>query len=426
MPASLPPAQLTDVAAKLGRHWPIAAVTAILGLILGVVGAIVIPATYAAQSTVSVNPMNSDPLLSTDSNQTVSMATEQQLARSRNVVEAAAIRLAPRYSFTGQEIQDALVVSSPDQSLVLNIEFTGATPQEAAAGADAVGEAYLAERRVDASAELDRLAASASSRLTELQAGAVDDASGIEERSIQIQVDALANQLAQLSNVDLNPGQIVGAAEDPTTRATPGPIMLGIAGAVLGLLIGIPIALSRKEDTTTIGGIEAMTTIGDHPVLDGTKDTNRADTWDIAALMLQVPHDLRSESFVIMLDADDDPLSIVEPGRELVDALARRGRAAQFVDAGAINEGKISRGWPTVTTRKSWVGSIVVLDTTALTSDAHKVALATRSDSIVLSRNTTDDAAALRRLTGLLRSKNAAVDLAALFPPRSGTLLFTR
>lgn len=427
MPAPPQPAQRTDLAAKVRRHWPIVAATAILGVVLGVVGAIAIPATYAAQTTVSVNPMNTDPLLSTESSQTVNMATEQQLARSRDVAEAAAIDLAPRYSFTGQEIQDALAVSSPDQSLVLTIEFTGATPQEAAAGADAVGEAYLAERRVDASAELERLAASASSRLAELQANADDDASDIEKRSVQIQVDALATQLAQLSNVDLDPGQIVGAAEDPTTRATPGPIVLGIAGAFLGILIGLPLALSRKkENTTMIGGLEAMTAIGDHPVLDGTKDTNRADTWDIAALMLQVPHDLRSESFVIMLDADDDPHAIVTPGRELVDALARRGRAAQFVDASAINEGKISRGWPTVATRGSWIGSIVVLDTTALTSDAHKVALATRSDSIVLARRTTDDAAALRRLTGLLRSKNAAVDLAALFPPRSGTPLVTR
>ncbi len=426
MSAPPPPAQLSDLAAKLRRRWPIVAATAILGLILGVVGGIVLPASYAAQSTVSVNPMNSDPMLSAESSQTVSMATEQQLARSRNVAEAAAIRLSPRYSFTGQEIQDALVVSSPDESLVLNIEFTGDSPQEAAAGADAVSQAYLAERRVDASSEIDRLAASATRRLTELQAGAVDDESGVQDRSIQIQVDALANQLAQLSNVDLNPGQVVGAAEDPTSSASPGPVPLGIAGAFLGLLIGIPIALSRRDDRTTVGGAADLGAIGDHPVVDGTKDHNRADTWDIAALMLTIPDDLRSQSFVIMLDADDDPRAIVAPGRELVDALGRHGRAAQFVDASAINEGKISRGWPTATNRASWAGSVVVLDTTALVSHAHKVALATRSDSVVLARSTADDAGSLRRLMGLLRSKNATVELTALFPPRPGALLFNR
>ena len=425
MSAPQPPAQLTDLAAKLARHWPVIAVAAVIGLILGVLAAIAIPATYAAQSTVSVNPMNSNPILSTESSQTVSMPTEQQLARSRNVAEAAAILLAPRYSFTGEEIQDALVVSSPDQSLVLNIEFTGNSPQQAAAGADAVSEAYLAERRADASSELDRLADSASSQLEDLQASA-DDASGIQERSIQIQVEALANQLAQLGNVDLNPGQIVGAAEDPTSRSSPGPLPLGVAGAFLGLLIGIPIALSRKEENTEIGGVDGLASIGDHIILDGTKDTNRADTWDIAAFMLKIPDDLRAESFVIMVDADDDPSAIVAPGQELVDALARRGRAAHFVDAGGINEGKISRGWPTDKKRTSWAGSVVVLDTTQLSSDANKVALATRSDSVVIARSTTDDAAALRRLAGLLQSKNADIDLTALFPPRPSTLLFNR
>lgn len=427
MSAPHPPAQLSGLVAKLARHWPIVAVTAVLGLILGVAGAIVIPASYAAQSTVSVNPMNADQLVSTESSQTVSMATEQQLARSRNVAEAAAIRLAPRYSFTGQDIQNALVVSSPDQSLVLNIEFTGSTPEQSAAGADAVGEAYLAERRANASDELDRLATSASRRLTELQtASAVEGPSDIDQRSTQIQVDALANQLAQLSSVDLNPGQIVGAAEDPTTSASPGPIPLGVAGALVGLLIGVPIALSRQENRAMIGGIEQMASIGDHLILDGTKDSSRADTWDIAAFMLKIPDDLRSESFVIMLDADDDSHAIVAPGQELVDALARRGRAAQFVDASGINEGKIGRGWPTTTNRTSWTGSVVVLDTTAIASAANKVALATRSDSIVLARSTTDDAPALHRLTGLLHSKNVDIDLTALFPPRASMLAFDR
>ena len=275
-------------------------------------------------------------------------------------------------------------------------------------------------RRTDASAELDRLAKTATSQISELQTKSKQsqNSSTIQQRSIQIQVEALANQLAQLGNVDLNPGQIIGNAETPTNRSSPGPIALGTAGGFLGLLLGIPFALSRKEENTNIGGVEGLASIGDQIVLDGTKDTNRADTWDIAAFMLKIPKDLQSDAFIIMVDAQDDPESFVSPGQELVDALARRGRPAHFVDAGGINEGKISRGWPTDKKRTSWAGGVIILDTTSLSSDANKVALATRSDSVVLARSTTDDAAALRRLAGLLRSKNVDIGLTALFPPR--------
>ncbi len=424
-----PPAQLSDIVSKLRRHWPAVAMTALVGLVLGVLASIVIPATYTSQSTVSVNPMNSNPILSgSDSNQAVSMPTEQQVVTSRKVADATAKLLAPRYAFTAEEIQDATSVTIPDDSLILNIGFTGDTPKQAAAGADAVSEAYLMTRRTDASAELDRLAKTATSQISELQKKSKQsqNSSTIQQRSIQIQVEALANQLAQLGNVDLNPGQIIGKAETPANRSSPGPIALGTAGGFLGLLLGIPFALSRKEEDTNIGGIEGLASIGDQIVLDGTKDTNRADTWDIAAFMLKIPKDLQSDAFIIMVDAQDDPESFVSPGQELVDALARRGRPAHFVDAGGINEGKISRGWPTDKKRTSWAGGVIILDTTSLSSDANKVALATRSDSVVLARSTTDDAAALRRLAGLLRSKNVDIGLTALFPPRPEMMSINR
>jgi capsular polysaccharide biosynthesis protein len=424
-----PPAQLTDIAAKLRRHWPVVVMVAVAGLVLGVLASIVIPATYSAESSVSVNPMSSDASVSgSDSDEAVSMPTEQQVVTSRKVAEAAAKLLAPQYSFTASDVQAATSASTPADSLILNVTFTGDTPQQAAAGANAVSEAYLTVRRTDASAELDRLAKAATSRIDELQARSKQskNADSIQQRSIQIQVDALATQLASLGNVDLNPGQVIGDAEPPTRRSSPGPLPLGVAGALLGLLLGIPLALSRREEDTEIGGVEGLASIGDQIVLDGTKDTNRADTWDIAAFMLKIPQDLRSDAFIIMVDAEDDPNSFVAPGQELVDALARRGRPAHFVDAGGINEGKISRGWPTDKKRTSWAGGVVVLDTTSLGSDANKVALATRSDSVVLARSTTDDAAALRRLAGLFRSKNVDIGLTALFPPRPEMLSINR
>ena len=68
----------------------------------------------------------------------------------------------------------------------------------------------------------------------------------------------------------------------------------------------------------------------------------------------------------------------------------------------------------------------LVIDTSNLSSDANKVALATRSDSVLLARTAADDATALRRLAGLLRSKNVDIALTALFPPRAELLTLYR
>ncbi len=416
------PAQLSDLAASLRRRWSIVAFTAIIGLGLGVLASFAIPASYQATTTVAVTPMNADLLTSSvDASRSVSMPTEAGIVTSTKVARAASDALTPRYRIGADRIRESTSVASPDDSLILKITFTSDTPRRAAAGADAVAAAYLASRQTDASEKVQRLSASAQEQISVIQAAASlpNNQAEIGQRALQIQADALGAKLAELSNFDVTPGQIVGDAEVPEKSSAPGPISLGAAGLFLGLLAGLPIALLKKDVNSEIGTVDGLHEIAEQIVLDGTKDTNRADTWDIAAFMLKIPAQIGPEGpFTIMVDAEADPGRSTTPGQELADALLRRGRTARFVDAAAINEGKISRGWPTEKKRTSWAGEVVIIDTTNLSSDANKVALATRSDSVLLARSTTDDAIALRRLVGLLRSKTVDIALTALFLPR--------
>jgi capsular polysaccharide biosynthesis protein len=420
------PVQLTDIVGSLRRHWSTVAVAAAVGLVLGVLASFLVPKSYEATTTVAVRAMSAEPLTgSVDADDSVSMATEANIATSGDVTRAAATALKSSYDVDAADVVDATRVESPDDSLILLITFTGDSAKEAAAGADAVAKAYLDTRRAEAAAEIGRLVESAQEEIGTVQAAAADPAnqSPIAQRSFGIQADALGTTLAELSNVDITPGQIVGAAETPSSPSTPGALPLGLAGLFLGLLAGIPLALLKKEENSEIGGVEGLHSIGDQIVLDGTKDTNRADTWDIAAFMLKIPTEIGIDGpFTIMVDAEEEPGRGITAGQELADALQRRGRSARFVDAGAINEGKISRGWPTEKKRESWAGEIIIIDTTHLTSDANKVALATRSDSVLLARSTADDSAALRRLVGLLKSKNVDIALTALFPSRHDML----
>ena len=417
-----PPAQLTDLLGSLRRRWPVVAVTAIIGLILGVLASFAIPSKYDAVATVAVSPMNADPLSSSvDASRSVSMPTEAGIARSLEVATGAAASLRPTYKLSATKVKDATTVTTPNDSLILQVHFSGSSAKQAAAGADAVAESYLAARRAEASDEIDRLVAAANDQLRKIRIDVNEPEyrNRLAQQALKIQANALGEKLAQLSNVDTTPGRVVGAASLPTSPSTLGPVPLGLAGLFLGLLAGIPIALLRKEENSEIGDVESLQVIGDPIVLDGTKDTNRADTWDIAAFMLKIPTEIGTEEpFMIMVDAEESSGTSATPGQELVDALERRGRTARFVDAGAINEGKISRGWPTEKKRQSWAGEIIIVDTTHLTSDANKVALATRSDSVLLARSTADDAESLRRLAGLLKSKGVDIALTALFPSR--------
>jgi capsular polysaccharide biosynthesis protein len=422
-----PPAQLSDLFGALRRHWGVVVAATLVGLVIGALAGLVIPGRYSATASVAVNPMTTDPLnTSADSSRAVNMATERELAECHSVAAAAAKLLGARHDLSTKAVHDATTAETVQDSQVLSVRFTGSSRAEASDGSNAVARAYLDARHEAAADQVERLEAKAQKQVDTLSAlaekaknaRASNSSPGLAERAWNIQVDTLGAKLAELASLDLDPGRIVSPATPPSQRSTPGVVPLGIAGLVLGLFVGIPVALTRKEENSQIGGVDGLAVAENEMVLDGTKDTDRAETWDIASFMLKIPQNMDAEgTFTIMVDSEPADGRLA-PGQELVDALSRRGRPARFVDAGEINEGKISRGWPTDRKRKSWAGEVVVIDTTNVASDARKVALATRTESVVLARSVTDDARALRRLVGLFHSKGVDIALTVLFPPR--------
>jgi capsular polysaccharide biosynthesis protein len=336
------------------------------------------------------------------------------------VALAASKALLPDVRVSANHLQKSVKVNTPTNSLILTISATAGSARHATAEADAIAEAYLSARRELAQDKVDRLVAETNDQLAAVtKATEKPGATAASKRPLNVRADALASNLARLGTFDVDPGRVVSKAEKPGSASTPGLLLLALSGLFLGVLLGVPFALLRKEDDSEIGSIDRLSVVSGQIVLDGTRDAHRSDTWDIAAFMLKLPEEISAEHpFTIMVDADDND-STVAPGEELVDALARRGRRAHFVDASAINEGKIRRGWPTERKLSSWAGEIIVIDTTLISSAANKVAIASRSDSVLLVRTTTDDAASLRRFVGLLTSKGVDITLSCLFPSRT-------
>ncbi len=421
MPTQTQPAELSDIVGAVRRHWFLVVVISLLGLALGLLAIFVIPVKYTSTASVAVNPMNANPLgASSDSAKAVNMATEEQLARSRRVAAAAVFRISPQHTLDVQTVMDGTTVQTPQDSMVLDIEFSAPTARQAADVANAVAESYLAVRRSDATRQFDLMQTRTQEQIDRMPRSKVkpdEVASTDPKQRVQgVQADALGAMLVELASIDLTPGRFVSRAVEASDPSTPGMKPLGLAGLFLGLIVAIPIALTRKDEETRISSVEGLAVTEHQLVLDGTQDDDREETWDLAAFMLKIPK-RANRGRTIMVDGEPAGGRLAA-GQELVDALQRRGEAARFVDAGAVDGHVIGRGWPTERERRAWNGEVVIVDTTKLASDAHRVAVAENADAVILARSTADDARTMRRLVGLLDSKGANVALTALFPSR--------
>ncbi|MGA9103481.1 Wzz/FepE/Etk N-terminal domain-containing protein [Aeromicrobium sp.] len=415
------PAELSDIVSSVRRHWILVGFISLLGLAVGLLAIFVIPVQYTATASVSVKPLTADPLsTSTDSTRAVNMATEEQMARSRRVATAAVDRLGADSTLDVQTVIDGTTVETPQDSLVLNIVHSAPTARQAAAVANAVAESYLEVRRTDATQQLELLQSRTQEqidRLKPLKANPDTEATDPGRRLQGVQADSLGSMIAELARIDVTPGRFVSRAVAPTHPSTPGAAPLGIAGLFLGLIVAVPVALTRKNEQTEINDVDGLPVTEHQLVLDGTQDDEREETWDLAAFMLKIPK-RASRGRTIMIDGGEPASGRLAPGQELVDALGRRGETARFVDAGEVDGRVIGQGWPTEAERRAWNGEVVIVDTTNLLSDAHRVSVAENADAVILARSTADDVRTLRRLVGLLESKGANIALTALFPPR--------
>ncbi|WP_159085796.1 hypothetical protein [Aeromicrobium chenweiae] len=131
---------LTELARRMSRRWPTILAGACAGLVLGLAVHVVLPTRYEAVAVLRVDAP--DPAR-------VDMAAEEALASSRRVT-AEALDALGRPDVTIRELEDAVSAETVRSSRVLRVSYAAADPQDAAEGADAVANAYLAVREMDA------------------------------------------------------------------------------------------------------------------------------------------------------------------------------------------------------------------------------------------------------------------------------------
>jgi capsular polysaccharide biosynthesis protein/MinD-like ATPase involved in chromosome partitioning or flagellar assembly len=242
------------------RWWAIA-----LGLLVGLSAGYAFTATrgqeYTATASVLVSPVGTDSEVANGrTTGPVNLDTEAQLVRS-SVVETKAQALL-RTSLSPQDLGEAVKVTVPANTSVLNIAFTADNPEGAQQGAHAFGEAYLAARgdtaKANVSARIKALQATIATlssqqkqlagQVAALPADSPDrSAAQAKLNNVNTQIDSANQQVVPLQTTPIVPGSIINDAQLPDSASGPLGILAIASGLLLGLLFGLLLAFAIER-----------------------------------------------------------------------------------------------------------------------------------------------------------------------------------
>ncbi len=265
----------TVVRAAIRRYFPVVIVCTVLGGLAGYGFSMVSGRSYTATSSVIVRPAPGNPLSpqvgSSSGNQlTVSMATEVSLVTTP-VVAAKASALAHK---TLPGPNDSVSATVPPSTQIVLVTYTAPTAQAAQDGANAYAQAFLDFRADNAKSSTDAQLKALNSQLaaanTSLKTAAAQAASNTDPRSYAAQelqlyaerIASLNNSISTATSASLDPGAIVRKGVLPTSTNGLPAILLVVAGALLGAIIGGLGAVTRQLGDKRIRS-------ADEPAIDG-------------------------------------------------------------------------------------------------------------------------------------------------------------
>lgn len=275
------PLKLTDYAALLRRRSRIVLGSLAVGFVLSLLYLALAKPAYTASSSVSLRPITSDPFApNVRVSDGVSPATEKRIMTSRAVAEQVADALGPKTK--AAEVLAGVKVTNPPESLILEVEYSAASPEAARKGAQAFADSYLDYRQTMAEETVARsvkglkaqLAAAnddmAAARETLADAGPTGaEASGAQATidGLSAGIDQIQERIASLQSLDLTPGVVTDKATSPEAPSGLPPlgVLLGFLG--LGLTVGVGLAFLRDRTDPRLRSTEDLVDlVGDTPI----------------------------------------------------------------------------------------------------------------------------------------------------------------
>lgn len=280
--------EISDYASLLWRRWWVVVLSAVLGVGGGALLVAALPDVYTATATVLVSPLDQE-----SGNSGLNLETETGRVRGAEVVKRA--RAALKTQESPVDLAERVSVTVPRESTLLEISFSAASPEEAKAGADAFGTAYLADRKRRADANYRKQINSLQNQIASLSAQLkrLDETATDERQIIAGQLEIFGSQLAEakIKSAGVSVGEMISAAPLPDKPSSPdlllflpggllAGLMMGVAAAVVvdrvdrkvrrpsdvERVLGLPVllALPRRRDLAALGLQSARSRVGQH------------------------------------------------------------------------------------------------------------------------------------------------------------------
>lgn len=261
------------------QSWMVLVGTIVAFALVGFGIFLIYPQKYTAEAQHTVEPIS---VLSTGSSfNTVNMETEKVVATSTAVLKRAVEDLDDT---SIEALRNNTVIDVPRNSQVLSFQVTANTPQEAADRANALAEAYGAQRTDNARAVVEQTTAELGDSIAQLQA--VVDSQPIdssERAATQLQLQGLLDQQARITATPFYSGTLVTPADPPQKSNRPSVLVFIAAGLFLGILVGAIAALivSRVRNGP---GASYKRSVADEVDADDADDTEEVPEHDDVAL----------------------------------------------------------------------------------------------------------------------------------------------
>lgn len=385
--------QLSDVASHIWARRRTVALCILTGLLLGAAASLALPPSYTATALVQVSPITSTPFSSTPVNQQINIETERNVMASPDVAALVVADLGQ--DTTPTELLEEFAVSTPQDSLVLRASYTSTSPQRAASIANAFSQGYLQLRSTRANEISEVLQAGIEDQILALSDG---DFGETTSDAVQQQILELRQEQARLAAVGVDPGSVIGRAVPPTSPSSLSPVIFLAAGGALGLLIGLLLALLVEAMDPMARRAPRVAAATGSPVVVARGPDDEEAMLQLTGLLTQrmgQSGDSSPRASIVTVLAPDRPSRAITQG--LADHLTRTDRLVRVRVLDEADEQEIDRGFPADIDRAGWSVDVVVLDVSALDSQARQAAVTGRSDHIILVARSKTRLSALRR-----------------------------
>ena len=296
----------------LARRWTSIVAGTVAGLVLGVVAAFGAPATHTAtvSMTVTSPTITPAPAVRASLSNSTDMVTEQGIAKSATVLDAAAEKLGG--GVTASELRSNMDVSGDTNGTIVKIEYSAPTRAEAVAAADAIAEFYLQQRTALVEQRADEMAAAANEDIAALEAElgtlqpTVDEDGKVTEdpRADEVtkQINKLKEQVAQLEPYHASAGLVITSADASSDEVSPSKVRLILITTVVGVFVGLVLVLIRETRSRSLASPTQLADLTALPVWSA--EEGAPEPWLAPTRMLAMAID-RDHWVDLIVDASD-------------------------------------------------------------------------------------------------------------------------